>query len=307
MKRIVSAICLACILTCTQALADNYDGAWNTPTIGTGASVPDLYHFGKIGYRDRSFREDALRFPAIQGLSHKSVYALCQKDTCFAEYAVLALRCPPVQTLLDWMSERVCDFANSCAFPGLASKNGSKRIKQQILKSADSICEHYAKEIGNIFNGNQCPGNGDSDSINEQNGLLMTDCWQSGPFYTFYEGTWYDMLSNGDTTQNSYLTIDSRTGKELTLPDFVDPANYDALSALMMPRLFNSHDELLVKKYSGIYSVDDKGVLANASGCALIREGLIIYFYPYNLASGADGACQAIIPYNKLEGILKIK
>lgn len=309
MKRIVPIICLVCILTCLQTRADNYDGVWNTPTIGTGSRNYDFYFFGQIGYRDRSFQEDTLSFPAIPGLSHRSVYSLCPTDTCFAKYAVLALHCPPIRTLMDWMSDKVYTFANRCSFIGARNEDQprAKEIAKKSLWSASSICNYYMRRLGSAHKNWQCDGLGDRDNVNEQEGLLIVDCWKSGPLYTFYEGTWYDMLSNGDPTRNSYRTIDSRTGKELTLSDFVDPANYDALSALMMPRLFNSLNELLVKKYSDIYSVDDKRVLANASGCALIREGLIIYFYPYNLASGADGACQAIIPYKELEGILKIK
>lgn len=307
MKRIIPILCLACIFACWQTRADNYDGAWNTPTVGTTSVDSDLFYFGQIGYRARTFRERSLHFPAIPELSHRSVYALCPKDTCFAEYAVLALRCPPVQTLLDWVSERVCAFANSCVSPDPISEDDSKRIKKQKSQSANSICEYYIQELGKTFKSWPCNGYGDSDSINEQNGLLIVDCWKSGPLYTFYEGTWYDMMSSGDTTQKSYRTIDSRTGKELTLSDFVDPANYSRLSRLLMPRLANEKNQLLINQYSSTYTIDDKNLVSLADGYALIREGLIIYYHPYTLGTGADGAYQAIIPYIELEGILKIK
>jgi hypothetical protein len=35
-------------------------------------------------------------------------------------------------------------------------------------------------------------------------------------------------------------------------------------------------------------------------GCALLKEGLIIYYYPYTIGSGADGEFIAIIPYEVL-------
>ncbi len=41
-------------------------------------------------------------------------------------------------------------------------------------------------------------------------------------------------------------------------------------------------------------------ILHRADGCALIKEGLIIYFYPYNLGAGADGEYEAVIPYDEL-------
>ena len=36
------------------------------------------------------------------------------------------------------------------------------------------------------------------------------------------------------------------------------------------------------------------------SGCALLKEGLIIYFHPYTIGQGAEGQFIAIIPYNIL-------
>ena len=63
--------------------------------------------FGKLGYMDRPFQDDTLVFPPIEGLVHRSAYVMCPKDTCVAEYAILALRCPPIQSLLNWVADTV--------------------------------------------------------------------------------------------------------------------------------------------------------------------------------------------------------
>ena len=47
-------------------------------------------------------------------------------------------------------------------------------------------------------------------------------------------------------------------------------------------------------------SEDPVKLLGDADGCALIREGLIIYYHPYHIGCGADGQFTAVIPYGEL-------
>ena len=71
-----------------------------------------------------------------------------------------------------------------------------------------------------------------------------------------------------------------------------------------MPRLINGGNEFILDQYP--YKPEEyTGVLKRANGCALIPEGLVFYFYPYNLGSGADGQYEAVIPYEELDGILE--
>ena len=40
------------------------------------------------------------------------------------------------------------------------------------------------------------------------------------------------------------------------------------------------------------------------NGRAMIREGLVIYYHPYEIGCGAEGQYNAVIPYSALKGLL---
>lgn len=262
--------------------------------------------FGKIGDFDRSFQEDTLVFPPIEGLIHKSAYALCPTDTCIAEYAVLALRCPPIETLLNWVSDTVNTFANECPIGnGLLLYNKKElSIPKKYFKSADAICDYYIGQLRHVYDNWHCTGEGDHNTSNEQAGLLIADCWSIGDLYTFYRIDWYDWMSCGNNIRESWWTVDSSTGNLLSIEDLILPEKVDTLADMLVHRLVNGGGEFLIKQYN--WRPDEyKDILERADGCALIPEGLIFYYYPYNLGAGCDGQHEAVIPYEMLGGILK--
>ena len=261
--------------------------------------------FGKLGFMERSFQEDTLVFPPIEGLVHRSAYAMCPKDTCFAEYAVLALRCPPIQPLLNWVADTVSAFVHECPIGNGLSiyNNGELSIPAKHLKSDREICDYYIGQLNHVYDNWHCTGEGDHDVINEQAGLLLADCWNNGSLYTFHRMDWYDWLSCGNNTRESWWTVNAKTGKLLSLDDMVRQEKKDSLSNLMMAQLVNGRGELYAEQYAEA-SRNKLEVLSRADGSALISDGLVIYFYPYKLSFGADGQYKAVIPYAELEGIL---
>lgn len=276
------------------------------PEPGFFATEGKYVFFGKIGYRDRAFQKDTLVFPPIENLVHESVYKLCQVDTCFAEYAVLALRCPPIQPLLNWVADTVNTFVQECPIGnGLLTYNEKQLdIHVKHLKSDKAICDYNIGQLQHAYDNWHCTGKGDHNILNEQAGLLLADCWHTGNLYSFYRIDWYDWMSGGNNARESWWTVDATSGKLLSLSDFILPDKLDTLAALMMPRLVNGKDSFILDQYP--YKTEEYTcVLQGANGCALIPEGLVIYFYPYNLGSGADGEYEAVIPYEKLAGILK--
>lgn len=262
--------------------------------------------FGKLGFMERSFQEDTLVFPPIEGLVNRSAYAMCPKDTCFAEYTVLALRCPPIQPLLNWVADTVSAFVHECPIGnGLSTyNNGELSIPAKHLRSDKEICDYYIGQLKHAYDNWHCTGEGDHGVINEQAGLLLADCWNNGSLYTFHRMDWYDWLSCGNNTRESWWTVDAKTGKPLTLDDMVRQEKKDSLSNLMMAQLVNGRGELYAEQYAEA-SRNKLEVLSRADGSALISDGLVIYFYPYILSFGADGQYKAVIPYTELEGILK--
>ena len=276
------------------------------PEQGLFATDYKYLYFGKIGYKDRFVHEDSLLFPPIPGLVHQSVFAMCPKDTCFSEYTVLALRCPPIAPLLYWLSDAVHTFTQECPIGnGLQTYNNKEiNIPKKRFKSAKDICEYYTGQLRHTYAKWHCTGEGDSDSYNEQAGLLIADSWNTGNLYTFYRIDWYDWMSGGNNARESWWTVDATSGKCLGLEDFIVPEQLDSLASLTMPRLVNGNGEYFIRQYRFEPS-EYTAVLRRADGCALIPEGLIFYFYPYNLGSGADGQYEAVIPYQELNGILR--
>lgn len=264
------------------------------------------FYFGKLGFRERTFLEDTLIFPPIEGLVHGSAYAMCPTDTCVAEYAVLALRCPPIQPLLNWVADTVGAFVNECPIGnGLSIYNDRVfSIPVKHLKSDREICDYYIGQLNHVYDTWHCTGEGDHGVINEQAGLLLADCWNNGNLYTFHRMDWYDWLSSGNNTRESWWTVNAKTAKLLTLEDMVQPGMKDSLAMLMMAHLANDKGELYARQYPDAFR-SHLEVLSWANGSALTSEGLVIFFYPYNLGSGADGQYEAVIPYEELNGILR--
>ena len=276
------------------------------PSEGLFATDYKYVFFGKIGYNDRSFKEDTLLYPPIEGLVHGSVFTMCPVDTCFAERSVFALRCPPIQPLLDWVADTLNTFAHECPIGnGLLTYNEKELdIPNKHFATVDDLCDYYIDQLNHAYDKWHCTGEGDHNVINEQAGLLLADCWKIENLYTFYRIDWYDWLSAGNNVRESWWTVDATSGRLLRLDDLVVPEMKDSLAILMMPRLINASKEYFIRKYD-FNSQDSIGILERADGVALIPEGLVIYFYPYNLGSGADGEFEAVIPYDKLDGLLK--
>ena len=72
----------------------------------------------------------------------------------------------------------------------------------------------------------------------------------------------------------------------------------------MMAHLVNDKGERYAEQYPDA-ARDNLEVLSWANGSALTSEGFVIFFYPYNLGSGADGEYVAMIPHAELGGILE--
>ena len=276
------------------------------PADGLFATNYKYLFFGKIGYRDRTFQEDTLVYPPIEGLIHKSAFVMCPTDTCVAERTVLALHCPPVEPLLRWMADTVCAFVDQCPIGGGLLKYNEKSIDvpKKYCNSAEAICDYYIDRLQHSYDGWHCTGEGDSDIINEQAGLLLADSWSVANLCTFYRLDWYDWMSSGNNVRESWWTVDATTGRLLTIDDMVLPEMKDSLASLMMPRLVNGKDNFITQQYH--FKQDEyPDILQQANGCALIPEGLVLFFYPYTIGFGSDGQYEAVIPYDELEGILK--
>ena len=294
---VIAAICLLALpfKGKAQAVAD-YNEGWNRPTIGHASFDFGYVYFGMVPPRYREPGADIHSLPPIPGLKYRSYSNFCQKDTCDATRVVLAVRCPEDSVLLQWASGRIAEYVER-------SITHDKVRKAQAASSAD-ICNQYIRQIRKKFDQFQCAGESDHDVPNEQFGYLLTDCWKTERYCTFYESTWYDWMSCGDNTTESYYSVDVKTGQAATITDFVQEKDLPRLAKLMMKYLKNFKGELWYHPDFEWVPTDPLELLKSMNGCALIREGLIIYYHPYEIGCGADGQFNAIIPYKNIQQIL---
>ena len=112
-------------------------------------------------------------------------------------------------------------------------------------------------------------------------------------------------MSCGDNTTESYYSVDIETGRVATITDLVQEKAILRLANLMMKYLKNFKGEIWENPDFEWVPTEPLKLLMAMNGCALIREGLIIYYHPYEIGAGADGQFNAVIPYNRLKSILK--
>lgn len=258
----------------------------------------DIY-FGKIDSDAYSYSEKSLKLPPFKSLVHKTAHAYCLKDTCYHNYAVLALRCPPNRVLLNWLTKNIRSWVSFCL--GNFGQEEEEVGKAPIGKfnSAKEICQYYMKWLDKKMKAKKCMAPEDKWYC-FQEGYILADCWNRGNLYTFYEVMWHNYNGMSDEL---YLTIDAVTGKELTLTDIVDSTKFDQLSKLMLERLVDVNGVYYISEPS-MHEIPPEELIYRSDGCALIEEGLYLYFNQYSIGSGAQGRFVSIIPYKELTGLL---
>ncbi len=93
--------------------------------------------------------------------------------------------------------------------------------------------------------------------------------------------------SNGCPSMAHYLTIDKNTGKILQPENIINKYGANKLK----PLLYSAYKKARAEKG---FADDDSGeatpdvLLTSADGCAIINEGVLFYYLPYNIGSGAE-------------------
>ena len=295
MKQLLSLIVLLLLSTSIGLSQNGYDQKWNQPTISHGNINP---YFGMIEPFERNATSAIKEFPSIPGMKYRSCMVVCPIDSCFGQRALIALRCPDNSVLLDAISGRLCDYSNkithSTAIRKCEKPESSGTIRSYYI---DAIRNHISKHTEHT-EGQNLP--------NEQHGILISDCWQSGDYYTFYEATWFDMDSNGNQTTESYFTVDSKTGKQLQLEDIVQQDNWNHLEQILPKYLISETGKHYEATVLEPWNFTSHELLENRTGCAVIREGLVIYYHPMVIDGALTGGYKAVIPYDKLTSLLFI-
>lgn len=88
-----------------------------------------------------------------------------------------------------------------------------------------------------------------------------------------------------------YFTIDKRTGKVLAVNEVIAQYGRSKIGAMLVSAY--TTEALIKSNYAGKYTGDD--LISKADGVAIINEGILFYFQPYNIGNGAEGQYNLII------------
>ena len=111
-------------------------------------------------------------------------------------------------------------------------------------------------------------------------------------------------MSCGDTTAESYYSVNLETGEVATITDFVRESDLSKLAIIMMKYLKNYRGERWSGPVFDWIPSEPLKLLKAMNGCAMIREGLVIYYHPYKIGCGAEGQYNAVIPNSELKNFL---
>ena len=241
--------------------------------------------------------ENEYKIPKEPGFYTSTRWSRCEKDTCdyHAGYHVMGVRCPNNLPVKQWVSEIIWKemkkewigdedvYMDIEKLPINTADISNKDIADYYLDSWKKQYDHYIikpHEYGFL----------------EQYGLFVMDVWKYNQYNTMWVYSWYDHRSSGDNTQNSFYTVSLISGKVMTLKDIIDEKDFPKLEKLLKQKILR-----LVRQNGFEFYGDEKPLLDQISGIALVKEGLIVYFHPYTIGCGAEGQYNVIFPYSQLK------
>lgn len=99
--------------------------------------------------------------------------------------------------------------------------------------------------------------------------------------------------SNGCPSWADYITVNKKTGRRFTTEDVVKDYGIKPLSKNLRKAFIKAKKErnadLEVQNYSGMELIE------YADGCAIVNEGLMFYYRPYNIGCGAEGSYNLVL------------
>ena len=118
--------------------------------------------------------------------------------------------------------------------------------------------------------------------------LVAHKVYDKGDQATYMVVVSYDINgSNGCPSQALYWTLDKKTGRLLQSKDII--AKYDEED--LKNQLWDAYIEACKERGydEDMIMLEPENLLTEVSGCAIINEGILFYYLPYIIGSGAEG------------------
>ena len=99
--------------------------------------------------------------------------------------------------------------------------------------------------------------------------------------------------SNGSPSWADYITVNKKTGKRLTAVDI--EKKYGA--AQVEEKLRKAYEKGKKERNTDldVYDLTGKELIDCADGCAIVNEGVMFYYRPYSVGSGAEGEYNLVL------------
>ncbi|MGN0223660.1 MAG: hypothetical protein ACI4AM_06505 [Muribaculaceae bacterium] len=88
-----------------------------------------------------------------------------------------------------------------------------------------------------------------------------------------------------------YYAVNKQTGKVLTLEDIISQYGRDKIGSILVAAYASEVE--ITGFYKGGFTGED--LISKADGVAIISEGILFYYHPYNIGCGAEGQYNLII------------
>lgn len=238
-------------------------------------------------------KDNSVKVPNLANLYTTKQWAYCKKDSCNSGYYVIGVRCPSNLYLKRWVNTQIWTEMKEDgdkSIPKLSINNPTVSDKQ----IADFYLRNWKRDYDYHLNHQLICERTSTKYPTEQYGLFILDVWKHNDYCTMCVHSWYDMASCGDNSQTSFYTVNSANGKVLTLRDIIFQKDYPKLEMLLKKKL------VFEKRQRQVSQLQNQTFLKDIDGIALIKEGLLIYFYPDNIGYGYEGQYNIIFPYEQL-------
>lgn len=197
---------------------------------------------------------------------------------------------PNDPVMLEWTSGRLKRFADFAT--------GKDIPYCPIIRSREQMCSYYYYASG----GDEFTPVPEKPEIFEQYAIFLGSAMITEEYFTMEENTWYDNYSCGNKEKTSWFTMNRETGKELSLYDIIDKQHRKDFNKLLIQHLCNADGY-----WKDTHNWEQESICNQFNGVALVPEGVVVYYHPYQIGCGAEGQFNSLIPYAELEGMLKCK
>lgn len=204
----------------------------------------------------------------------------------------------PSDTVRETVFRKLNEVIPSGFYDGDLNERQTKALQSGVssMKSADSYLNGWQKKYDKLT---RLSGYGDEHAdyfkiVDTRGCAVAHKVYEDSEWATYIIELSYSYHSScGCPSWADYYTINKKTGKILTLSEFLEYCKRTDIESLLR----NSYEHAATAiDFEPIEKLTGAKLLEEADGVALINDGALIYFHPYKIGCGGEGQYNLIIP-----------